>query len=261
MNENRFNGRVNNYAIYRPSYPVALIDDFMKKLHMQKKNTSQIVIADIGAGTGKFTELLLERGYSVIAIEPNLEMISKLNQLKERYPHSLDVIVASAEHTRLSAKSVDVIVCAQAFHWVDTEQAQKEWISILKDDGFVALIWNQRKVDASLFMSCYEKLFLDLDGASNDAQLYRNVGHKFVSTTQLSEFFGTMPEHHTYYYEQMLDEQGLIGRVTSSSFSPTKEDKGYKHFIEQVRQLFHTYKEDEYVKMIYETECYIGKFN
>jgi precorrin-6B methylase 2 len=66
----RFSDRVENYVKYRPSYPKEAVDFLYADLGMNQHS----IITDIGAGTGIFTELLLERGSRVIAIEPNMEM-------------------------------------------------------------------------------------------------------------------------------------------------------------------------------------------
>ncbi len=66
----RFSDRIVNYVKYRPSYPSKLVDE----LQIKGVISSSSVIADIGSGTGIFTELLLKTGCQVYAIEPNCEM-------------------------------------------------------------------------------------------------------------------------------------------------------------------------------------------
>nr|WP_325050010.1 methyltransferase domain-containing protein [Cohnella faecalis] len=63
----RFTDRVDHYVQYRPSYPGAAIDYMYDAAGLG----SNSIVADIGAGTGIFTKLLLERGSEVIAVEPN----------------------------------------------------------------------------------------------------------------------------------------------------------------------------------------------
>ena len=65
-----FSDRVDNYIKYRPTYPNEVLDYLKKKCHL----THQTVIADVGAGTGIFTKLLLGKGYIVYAVEPNTAM-------------------------------------------------------------------------------------------------------------------------------------------------------------------------------------------
>jgi len=259
-NETRFTGKAEIYATYRPSYPTPLLDLIMKQATERQLSIDECVVADIGAGTGKFTALLLEKGFNVIAVEPNQDMLTQLNKLKLQYPDKLSIQSASAEQTGLAKSSVDIIVCAQAFHWFDAKKAKVEWKSILKEEGQVFLIWNQRHIDGSTFMKQYEQLFLDLDGAKHVEQynLYRNVGHQYMSVEQLSSFFGQRPELFQMEYEQKLDEKGLIGRIVSSSYALNEGDEGYDIFLEQIKQLFSRNEQDGYVSMLYETDCYFG---
>lgn len=67
---NRFSDRAADYVKYRPSYPAAAIDKILVGL----SSISQLVAADIGAGTGISSRLLAERGVKVLAIEPNAAM-------------------------------------------------------------------------------------------------------------------------------------------------------------------------------------------
>jgi 16S rRNA A1518/A1519 N6-dimethyltransferase RsmA/KsgA/DIM1 with predicted DNA glycosylase/AP lyase activity len=67
----RFSDRVDNYVKYRPTYPPEVLDYLKTECNL----TSKSVIADVGAGTGIFTKLLLDKGYEVFAVEPNEQML------------------------------------------------------------------------------------------------------------------------------------------------------------------------------------------
>ena len=73
----RFTTRVENYVKYRPGYPRAIIDLLQKECHL----TTNAVIADIGSGTGKLTELFLNNGFRVLGIEPDADMRAAAEQL------------------------------------------------------------------------------------------------------------------------------------------------------------------------------------
>ncbi|MBT2531822.1 methyltransferase domain-containing protein [Arthrobacter sp. ISL-48] len=94
---------------------------------------------DVGAGTGKFTALLLARGLSVSAVDPSADM---LGQLALRYP-GVPAIQGTAEATGLPDASFDVVSVAQAWHWCDPLAASSELSRILRAGGRLGLIWNQ----------------------------------------------------------------------------------------------------------------------
>jgi ubiquinone/menaquinone biosynthesis C-methylase UbiE len=77
-------------------------------------------IADIGAGTGKLTKMLLEKGLSVTAVEPNHAMRAE----GIKYTDGFDVswVAGSAEETGLPDGSLDWILMASSFHWTNPEK-------------------------------------------------------------------------------------------------------------------------------------------
>ena len=75
----RFSGRVENYARYRPSYPPEALDLLESECGLSPGAT----VADVGSGTGILSRLLLERGAFVYGVEPNREM-REAAQVRER---------------------------------------------------------------------------------------------------------------------------------------------------------------------------------
>ena len=122
------------YVRGRPEYPVAIDQWLAEDLAL---NPSQTVV-DLGAGTGIFTRRLLSTGAHVIAIEPVPQMLAQLTQ-------ALPAVVArsgTAEQLPLSDSAVDVVVCAQSFHWFATDVALREIHRVLPHGGRLGLIWN-----------------------------------------------------------------------------------------------------------------------
>jgi precorrin-6B methylase 2 len=100
----RFSGRVQAYAAYRPRFPQDILG-FLRQHSALRENA---VVADIGAGTGMLAELFLEAGHRVMAVEPNDEMLAACRELAARCP-VLEVVKGSAEGTALPDASVDLI--------------------------------------------------------------------------------------------------------------------------------------------------------
>lgn len=94
---------------------------------------------DVGAGTGKFTELLLDRGLAVTAVDPSADM---LEQLRAHYP-AATAVLGTAEATGLPEAAFDVATVAQAWHWCDALAASTELARVLRPHGTLGLVWNQ----------------------------------------------------------------------------------------------------------------------
>lgn len=97
-------------------------------------------VADIGAGTGALTRVLIERGLAVTAIDPDENM---LDQLLAGTPRAVGV-VGRAEALPLAEGSVDAITVGQAWHWFEPEAAAREFTRVLRPGGVIGLLWNDR---------------------------------------------------------------------------------------------------------------------
>jgi ubiquinone/menaquinone biosynthesis C-methylase UbiE len=245
----RFSSRVENYAKYRPGYPDKVIDYLQQQCHL----TNDSVIADIGSGTGIFTGLLLDRGYTVYAVEPNEAMRREAEkQLKHRSGfHSVN---GTAEDTSLPDKLADLVVCAQAFHWFNNAETKVEFKRVLTAYGHVALIWNNRCIDADDFAIAYEIL---LQQQSSD---YERVNHQNLTETDFANFFRDGKyKLVTYPNFQVFNMEQLTGRAFSSSYVPAQGTEEGHAFSALLKTLFDQYQTDGTVMFRYDTEIYLGK--
>lgn len=90
---------------------------------------------DLGAGTGRLTERLLEAGMDVVAVEP-------LADMRVHIPRAAEVLDGTAEAIPLPDAAVDAVVAGQAFHWFDIPRAMTEIARVLRPGGTVGLFWN-----------------------------------------------------------------------------------------------------------------------
>jgi ubiquinone/menaquinone biosynthesis C-methylase UbiE len=244
----RFSDRVDNYLRYRPAYPEAVVDALTEKCRLDENS----VVADVGSGTGIFTRLLLEKGLRVIAIEPNQEMREAAEALlsgEERFT-SVD---GSAEESNLADISVDVIVAAQAFHWFRRDETQREFARILKSTGWLALVWNQRKLQQP-FQQEYDALLRE------HAPEYNLVNHMNISGDEIAKIFASAGyQKFVFENSQVFDKAGFLGRMQSSSYTPPVNTSEYPKLMESAGQLFAQYEESGTISFEYDTRLYVGK--
>lgn len=246
----RFSDRVGAYVKYRPSYPSALVDALLGDADLGE--TARI--ADLGAGTGIFTRLLLERSKTVIAVEPNDAMRATAEADLSPYP-GFSGQSGSAESTGLPDDSVDLAVAAQAFHWFDRPAAKQEIARILKSGGRLALVWNERLSDSSPFLRDYETLLQEL------ATDYASVNHTNIDDADIDAFFAPFPVRKSEFPNvQTFDYDGLAGRCRSSSYVPAEGHKDHARFFAELRSLFDRHQSDGQVRFEYRSTLYLGRF-
>jgi SAM-dependent methyltransferase len=244
----RFSDRVDDYARYRPGYPGQLLDLFTKVCGLGPGR----VAADVGAGTGILTRMLLESGARAIAVEPNAAMRRAAEEAlggQER----CESVDGSAEETRLASASLDLIVAGQAFHWFDPVRTRAEFSRVLKPGGWVVLAWNRRRDDP--LGRDYEDL---LERFAPDYAYVRTRDR--ASEPNLHAFFAPqVPMAVKFDNEQRLDEAGLRGRLLSSSYVPRPGHPLYEPMMERLAEIFRRHAQGGRVTLSYDTEVWYGR--
>lgn len=141
-NTEKFTGFADKYQ-HRPDYPVEFIDILKSELNIPVDS----IIADVGAGTGILSKLLLDSGYSVYAVEPNADMRKSMEDELSNYS-KLKIVDAPAENTTLANNSIDLITVAQALHLFNIPKVKSEFIRILRGQAPVVLVWNFGNLDS-----------------------------------------------------------------------------------------------------------------
>lgn len=245
----RFTGRVEDYARYRPTYP----PEFLDLLRCECGLTENTVVADVGSGTGILTLMLVQNGNYVIAVEPNDEMRRAGERLVAGHGPS-ESVKGTAEATTLPRSSVHLITAGQAFHWFDPVLARKEFARILRPGGSVVLVWNDRRKHGDPFHEAYESL---LQTYATD---YAEVEHgRKGSLENIRSFFAPNPVHTaTFENRQVLDYSGLLGRLSSSSYVPAEGQQGHRQMLDELERIFGEHENGGRVVMEYETRAYYG---
>ncbi len=216
----RFADRASDYALFRPSYPPAAIDAVFEGLPTDRP----LVAADIGAGTGISSRLLADRGLRVLAVEPNAAM----RETADPHP-GVTFVDGAAESTGLGAASVDLVMCAQAFHWFKPVDALAEFRRIVKPRGRLVFLVNERDnedaamraYNTAIKAAAERELSEGMRGAIDDALHAAGIP--------------TVPR--SFPYAQALSRDGLVGRARSASYIP-KEGPRYEQLLRDLDALW-----------------------
>jgi SAM-dependent methyltransferase len=202
MNTAIFTGKASAYAAGRPGYPPEAMDYICSLV------PASAVFADIGAGTGKFTELLAEREYKVFAVEPNADMRAELEKTMAPYQNA-KIVAGTAEMTTLPDDCADVITCAQALHWFDPATFRAECHRIGKPGALVVSVYNTTPGGSSL-------------------------AHCESST----EAFFNNPALREFPNPQFYSRAGWLTYMTSHSHDPLPSDERYAEHLAEVNAVF-----------------------
>jgi len=230
-----FTGLADEYESHRPGYPLEAIAAALEGL------APPVRVADVGCGTGICSRLLAEAGAEVIGLEPNADMLAVARCHPAPAPGKGKTVYrqASAEQTGLADASVDLVLCAQAFHWFDAPTALAEFSRILASGGRLALLWNRRD-QSDPFMAGYEQVMTQ---AQDDARGQGRLTRKNRAYDPATGGLFTNVRRLIFDNTQRLDRGGLIGRARSASYFP--EARALKAGLEAtLHRLFDEHESD-----------------
>ena len=225
MNTEAFTGKAQAYANARPGYPDEAIE------YIRSLVPVDAVFADIGAGTGKFTECIAKYGYKIFAVEPNSDMRAELEKTLAPYPNA-EILTGTAEATTLPDHSVDVITCAQALGWFDLSAFRTECRRIGKLDATVFSLYN-----------------------STPGDNFTPGSHR-LSSKQAAERFFQNPLAREFPNIILNTRERWIQSKISISDSPKPSEPGYDEYIAKANAIFDRDSVDGYLRCVLVTIIY-----
>jgi SAM-dependent methyltransferase len=240
-----FGNEADAYDRARPTYPPDAVGWLVDALGVAPGRT----VADVAAGTGKLTRLLMARGAHLIAVEPVPAMYSVLH----RSTPDLSLVAATAEAMSLRDASLDAITVAQAFHWFDAPRALREFQRVLRPGGRLGLVWNAR--DRSV--GWVDRLWSVMDRVEKHAPWRRHDEWRdsaFVDTP----WFGPLHEA-AFRHEQRLSIDGVIDRFRSVSHVASLDPDHRDAVLAEIRGVLATdpaTRDCDEVAIPYRVDCY-----
>ena len=235
---------VEHYRRGRPSYPDDAVEYVVQELGIGEGRD----VLELGAGTGKFTELIALSGARVTAVEP----VAAMREALEANCPTVSVLDGAAEAIPLPDGSVDAAVAAQSFHWFDGDRALPEIHRVLRKGEHLGLMWNVRD-EASDWS---ERLTAIFDRLAGDAPRYRSG--RWREAFERTELFGPL-HHRVAYHVHHVTREAFMDRVLSISYVASAPEDDRDRVIAEVTELLDTDPElvgrDEIV-MPYRTDVF-----
>jgi SAM-dependent methyltransferase len=229
------------YERGRPDYPAPAITAIAERFDLRSGRT----VLDLAAGTGKLTRLLVSTGAAVLAVEPVPEMRAEL----ERRVRGVAALGGTAERIPLADRYLDAVAVGQAFHWFDADAALREIHRVLKPGGGLALIWNARD-ERDPLQAALSEIIDPLEGDTP-----RRKQRNWKTLLADSELYDRT-ERLLFEHAQLLDEQGVVDRITSISFIATAAADVRADVESRVRALVADAAVP--IRLPYMTELYLG---
>ena len=243
-----FSASAELYQQVRPDYPAEISQWLSETLALPV----DAHLLDLGSGTGKFIPYLRPLSKHIIAIDPVPEMLA---QLQQAHPdiHTLEGV---SHQLPLPEHSLNAVFCAQSFHWFADSATLQELDRVLKPQGYLVLIWNQRdtRIDwVQALADCIAPLEGDTpryhSGTWREVFAQQTLFQPYAETTMTQQQHGSV-------------EQVVSKRLLSTSFiaaMPEQQQAQLKQQFEQIIQQYTAKSAEEMIDFPYVTHIYVFK--
>jgi ubiquinone/menaquinone biosynthesis C-methylase UbiE len=252
MKSGDFSKLASDYKKYRPSYNLGVVQAIVRTLD---KRADKINVADVGAGTGIFTNCLIECGVKkLIAVEPN-DAMRQVGQ--DELQGSVEFVDGSAEKTGLQRGKYDLITMASSFHWPNTDNALEEFNILLNPQGVFAAVWNPRVTKLSECETRVQNLLSEKYGLqSRISSGLSGITENLREILTKSGYFKSVIYVDALDVVQRSHEQYLGAWRSVNDIQSQLGEKSFKEFLADVEHIITDYQK---VKVAYLTRAWIAK--
>ena len=235
-----------DYEAARPSYPPDAVAWFVEHLRIAPGRR----VADVAAGTGKLTRLLVPTGAELLAVEP----VSGMRATFHRLLPDVAVVAGTAEALPLAARSFDAMTVAQAWHWFDHERASAEAGRVLRSGGRLGLVWNARDRTEPWV----DEVWSIMDRVEKRAPWRDHENWRDSALHAAMPGFGALHETE-FRHVQRITPEGVVQRVASVSHVAVLSEPEREAVLGQVRDVLATHpavRGRETVEIPYRVDCF-----
>jgi SAM-dependent methyltransferase len=246
----KFDGLSEDYDHFRPRYPAQLLQEIAKKVSVSAPN-----VVDAGAGTGIELEGLRpllgpDAQYCAVDISTDMVAIGRM-----KFP-SVSWFVEPVEPFLERATSVDLIIAAQSFQWMNRPRFLRAAAGCLNGSGVVAIIQNNRDFTASPFLDAYESVLEEF--SPGYSRKYRDFDFAGELREYLAES-GTTVEVATADWSTSLAIAEFVGMLKSSTQAQRAITAHGQVFLDRLSALLDEHAEGNMVTIPYRSELFTAQ--
>lgn len=202
------------YDKVRPDYD---FDAISKVLIEEFSSDKKLIAAEIGAGSGKFTSVLLKSldFQNLFIVEPEKAAMEEHKKKFVSNNSKLHYVNTYSDSTHLENHSIDCIFVSQAFHFFPIKETRDEFLRILKPNGKV-FIFGRFLLDSDVV----SRQFISITRFGNRLNGYKNNIQAYEENN-IKKFFGKKVdkkiisnEYLSYTKEELVDNVRI--RINSS---------------------------------------------
>lgn len=238
------------YDVARPGYPEALVEDVIKLANLPPSAT----ILEVGSGTGKATIPFASRSYTIHCLEPGRNLTAVASKNLYSYPNVV-IETIKFEDWQLQEAAFDLVISAQAFHWIPAEIGYPLAAQALKEKGHIAVFWNfSPNPDNEIFqelLQAYQAYAPSMSWrktASVDALMKKRENWILDSGCFKSLVIKQYPWSMRYTVEQYLD---ILNTQTDYLTLPSASQKELSQAIREVLNAYGGFIEKPYLSALF----------
>lgn len=233
------------YERTRPGYPPDAVAWLADRLGLGPG----ALVADVAAGTGKLTRLLVPTGATVVAVEPVAGMRAVLRRVVPAVP----VVAGTAEAAPFRTSALDAVTVAQAFHWFDAGAAFAELARVLRPGGALGVVWNRRLRTTDWLARVWDVM----DRVERDAP-WREQDRPDPAVAVAAGF--GQADTAEFHHEQHSTPDELVERLGGVSHVSALAPERRAAVLDEVRQVLATHPDTrgrDRLAVPYRVECYV----
>jgi SAM-dependent methyltransferase len=241
-----------SYDLYRPSYPNELVRIIRSITGIPQSGK----IVEIGSGTGKATILFAENGYFIHCIEPGNNLVNVAKNRLAKYPN-ITYEITRFEEWKEKENYFDLVMSAQAFHWIDPEIGYKKANTSLKPGGYIALFWNMYIGIESVIDQAIEIIYKEVvpelaQQRENTEEVIRQREDAMKGSGEFSNI-----SVHRVEWSKRYDMENYIGLLSTYSDHICIPEKTRKELFERIARVFR--RNGGILEKPYLSVLYLGK--
>jgi ubiquinone/menaquinone biosynthesis C-methylase UbiE len=249
-----FSSLANAYSESRPSYSENVLQQIFEEMNFP---SSDLHVADIGAGTGIWTRMLSKvTTNEITAVEPNKEMMDQGAGDSKGY--NIRWVQGAAEQIPLEQGSKNWITMASSFHWAEFGTALTEFRRVLQPGGYFTAVWNPRYFESNPKLVQIEN-WLNQNIDSPRVSSGRS-GITSTLTERLSEssFVQKVTYREDKHTQAMSRETYITAWKSTNDVQVKLGSVKFNEFLKLIEQIF---EPNELISTEYLTRSWTAKFN